>query len=93
MKAFDYIRAQGVEDAARQAAEGATFIAGGTNLLDLMKLEVMAPDRLVDINRLDLAGIEEEPEGGLRIGALVTVWNDNQRNWITLAANGLLRSP
>ena len=72
MKAFDYIRAQGVEDAARQAAEGATFIAGGTNLLDLMKLEVMAPDRLVDINRLDLAGIEEEPEGGLRIGALVT---------------------
>ncbi|NCO99300.1 MAG: xanthine dehydrogenase family protein subunit M [Sphingomonadales bacterium] len=54
-----------------QAAD-ATYIAGGTNLLDLMKLEVMAPDKLVDINRLDLSEIRVTDDGGLRIGALVT---------------------
>jgi xanthine dehydrogenase YagS FAD-binding subunit len=48
----------------------ATIIAGGTNLLDLMKLETIAPDVLIDINRLDLGGIEPH-EGGFRIGALV----------------------
>ena len=47
------------------------IIAGGTNLLDLMKLEVMAPDRLVDINRLELGGVERTDDGGVRIGALV----------------------
>ncbi|WP_289083203.1 xanthine dehydrogenase family protein subunit M, partial [uncultured Sulfitobacter sp.] len=50
----------------------ATIIAGGTNLLDLMKLEVMTPDRLVDISRLDLKQITPTRDGGLRIGALVT---------------------
>lgn len=73
MRPFDYIRAESETDATREAGQAATtFIAGGTNLLDLMKLEVMAPDRLVDINRLDLHSIEETAEGGLRIGALVT---------------------
>ncbi|GAB4393234.1 MAG: xanthine dehydrogenase family protein subunit M [Kiloniellaceae bacterium] len=72
MKPFDYARAGDIRDASRAAAEGATIIAGGTNLLDLMKLEVMAPDRLVDINRLALNGVEEREDGGLRIGALVT---------------------
>lgn len=70
MRPFDYARAQTRPDATAAAAKGATFIAGGTNLLDLMKLEVMTPDRLVDINRLDLDGIEPMRGGGLRIGAL-----------------------
>lgn len=71
MKPFDYARAGSVAEATEAAAAGATFVAGGTNLIDLMKLEVMAPDRLVDINRLDLDGVEPTADGGLRIGALV----------------------
>ena len=71
MKPFSYARAGSRLEAVTTAAEGGTFIAGGTNLLDLMKIEVMAPDRLVDITRLDLDGIEAS-EDGLRIGALVT---------------------
>jgi xanthine dehydrogenase YagS FAD-binding subunit len=72
MKPFDYARATDTASAADAARNGATIIAGGTNLLDLMKLEVMAPDSLVDINRLDLKDITQTDEGGLRIGALVT---------------------
>jgi xanthine dehydrogenase YagS FAD-binding subunit len=73
MRAFDYIRAGDTAQAVREGAGQETrFIAGGTNLLDLMKLEVMAPERVVDITRLDLGGIEETQDGGLRIGALVT---------------------
>lgn len=72
MKPFAYARAGESADATAQAANNATFIAGGTNLLDLMKLEVMAPDKLVDINRLDLSEISKTDDGGLRIGALVT---------------------
>lgn len=68
MKEFDYVRAESAADVARQ---GATIIAGGTNLLDLMKLEVMTPDALVDVTRLDMRSIDAT-EGGLRIGALVT---------------------
>jgi xanthine dehydrogenase YagS FAD-binding subunit len=71
MRPFQYLRAGSQLEAVTAGAEGATFIAGGTNLLDLMKIEVMAPDRLVDITRLDLDGIEAT-EDGLRIGALVT---------------------
>ena len=71
MRPFDYQRAGELGDVAT-APQGAAIIAGGTNLLDLMKLEVMTPDRLVDINRLDLADIEETDDGGLKIGALVT---------------------
>lgn len=71
MKPFDYQRAGSAGDIA-SVGKGATIIAGGTNLLDLMKLEVMTPDRLIDINRLDLKGIEETDDGGLKIGALVT---------------------
>ncbi|EYD73064.1 FAD binding domain-containing protein [Limimaricola hongkongensis] len=73
MRAFDYVRAGDTGEALRQGAgEETRFIAGGTNLLDLMKLEVMAPGKLVDITRLDLGRIGETDEGGLRIGALVT---------------------
>ena len=71
MRPFDYQRADSVADAVRAAADGATIIAGGTNLLDLMKLEVMAPERLVDIGRIGLDGIEATDAGGLRVGALV----------------------
>lgn len=74
MKPFDYRRADTVDAATRLAAAGAgaRFIAGGTNLLDLMKLEIEQPDMLVDITRLPLAGIEKTEEGGLKVGALVT---------------------
>ncbi|EKE43957.1 molybdopterin dehydrogenase, FAD-binding protein [Oceaniovalibus guishaninsula JLT2003] len=72
MKRFDYARAADVAEALREGqGDGAAFIAGGTNLLDLMKLRVLTPDRLVDINRLALGGIERDGDG-LRIGALVT---------------------
>ena len=72
MRPFAYARAGDRADATSRAADHATFIAGGTNLLDLMKLEVMAPEKLVDISRLDLAEMTETEDGGLRIGALVT---------------------
>ncbi|MGE7206274.1 FAD binding domain-containing protein [Sphingomonas sp. NPDC019816] len=72
MKLFDYARADSVGAATRDGAvPGARFIAGGTNLLDLMKLQVETPDTLVDITRLDLGDIEEREDGGLTIGALV----------------------
>jgi xanthine dehydrogenase YagS FAD-binding subunit len=72
MKAFTYVRAESAAQAAAALAEpGAKVIAGGTNLLDLMKLQVETPSKLVDINRLALDKIEETAEGGLRIGAMV----------------------
>jgi xanthine dehydrogenase YagS FAD-binding subunit len=72
MKAFTYDRADTVVRAAAASAKpGAKVIAGGTNLLDLMKLQVETPTRLIDINRLPLDKIEDTPEGGLRIGATV----------------------
>lgn len=72
MRPFDYGRAASIEEATRAAAAGATIIAGGTNLIDLMKLEVMAPDKLIDVSRLGLDGIDVLQNGGLRIGALVS---------------------
>jgi xanthine dehydrogenase YagS FAD-binding subunit len=73
MKSFTYERAQRPADAAATAARtpGARFIAGGTNLLDLMKLEIETPTHLIDVNGLGLDKIEATQEGGLRIGALV----------------------
>ena len=73
MIGFQYSRAQDVADAVRQmAAEpSAKFIAGGTNLIDLMKQDVERPSRLIDISRLPLKSVEETASGGLRIGALV----------------------
>ena len=72
MKAFSYQRADTPSNAAADAAKpGAKIIAGGTSLLDLMKLQVETPSNLIDINRLPLDKIEETPDGGLRIGALV----------------------
>jgi len=73
MRAFSYERAADPQAAARAAAEhpGARFIAGGTNLLDLMKLQIETPDHLIDVNHLGLDRIEKTDAGGLRIGALV----------------------
>lgn len=73
MKPFAYTRAADPVEAARAATAhpGARFIAGGTNLLDLMKVQVETPTHLIDINRLGLDRIEKTGEGGLRIGALV----------------------
>jgi xanthine dehydrogenase YagS FAD-binding subunit len=72
MKPFTYERAHSAAAAAAASAgPGAKIVAGGTNLLDLMKLQVETPIRLVDINRLGLDRIEDTDEGGLRIGATV----------------------
>jgi xanthine dehydrogenase YagS FAD-binding subunit len=72
MKAFTYERAGSPEAAVAAAARpGARLIAGGTNLLDLMKLQVETPLHLVDINHVGLDTIEPTADGGLRIGALV----------------------
>lgn len=85
MRAFTYERASSVEAAAKAAASNrdAKFIAGGTNLLDLMKLEIETPTHLIDVNGLGLDRIDKTPKGGLRIGALVRNTN--------LAAHGTIR--
>jgi xanthine dehydrogenase YagS FAD-binding subunit len=72
METFTYTRATGVPMAIEAAAQSqAKFIAGGTTLLDLMKLNVERPSQLVDINRLPLDQVEKLPDGRLRIGATV----------------------
>ena len=77
---FQYARADDVADAVRMIATdpAAKFIAGGTNLIDLMKENVERPSRLIDISRLLLKNVEETPDGGLRIGALVS---NSDRAW------------
>jgi xanthine dehydrogenase YagS FAD-binding subunit len=74
MHNFSYSRAGNVAEAIREktATPGAMFIAGGTNLLDLMKIDVLTPRHLIDITHLDLNKIEDLEDGGLRLGALVT---------------------
>ncbi|MFD1140330.1 FAD binding domain-containing protein [Larkinella insperata] len=74
MNRFSYSRPGNVDTAVDELAhrEGAKFIAGGTNLLDLMKENVERPNHLIDINHLALKTIEETEDGGLRLGALVT---------------------
>ena len=74
MRSFTYERAATPAEAAAAVAgtPGAKFIAGGTNLLDLMKLEIERPTHLVDIQDAGLGSIEETDDGGLRIGAMVS---------------------
>jgi xanthine dehydrogenase YagS FAD-binding subunit len=69
MRAFDYVAPTATSEALRLAASGSAFLAGGTTLVDLMKLDVMAPDQVIDINRLPLRGITFDA-AGLRVGAL-----------------------
>jgi xanthine dehydrogenase YagS FAD-binding subunit len=73
MKSFTFERVRSPAEAAAAAAKirDAKFVAGGTNLLDLMKLEIETPTHLIDVNGLALDKIEATPDGGLRIGALV----------------------
>ncbi len=73
MKAFTYERVDSPQAAAKAVAAtpGARFIAGGTNLLDLMKLQIETPSHLVDVNRVGLDQIEDADDGSLRIGAMV----------------------
>ncbi len=74
MKPYHYERARGIPGAVAALATqpNAKFLAGGTNLVDLMKLEIMTPDVLVDVRRLTSDRIEETEDGGVRIGAAVT---------------------
>ena len=70
---FQYARANDVADAVRLIADdpNAKFVAGGTNLIDLMQMDVERPTKVIDITRLPLKQVENTPDGGLRIGALV----------------------
>jgi xanthine dehydrogenase YagS FAD-binding subunit len=96
MNPFSYVRAGDVASAVREigAKEGAKFIAGGTNLIDLMKENVERPQRLIDITRLPLAEILVLPDGGLRIGALVTnadvAYNDQVQRQYPLVSKAIL---
>ncbi len=95
MNRFEYVRAGTVAEAVQAFAgvPDAQFIAGGTNLVDLMKYDVTRPGRLVDITRLPLAEITEH-DGGLRIGALVTntnlAYDDRVRSRYLLLSNAIL---
>lgn len=73
MRSFTWERVNSPAEAAASAKQhpGSRFIAGGTNLLDLMKLEIETPPHLIDVNGLKLDKIDDTPDGGLRIGALV----------------------
>ncbi|MFI7501734.1 FAD binding domain-containing protein [Streptomyces sp. NPDC049687] len=86
MKSFSYLSAPDVGTALRTIADSddVKFLAGGTNLVDLMREGIEHPATVVDITRLPLTGIEELPEGGIRVGALVS----NSR----LAADPLIRT-
>jgi xanthine dehydrogenase YagS FAD-binding subunit len=89
MQTFEFVKAESIEKALAAPAP-ARFIAGGTTLVDLMKLNVETPATLVDINALPLSKIEQLPTGGLRIGALVRnsdlAWHpDVQSSYVVLS--------
>ncbi|MET1057569.1 MAG: xanthine dehydrogenase family protein subunit M [Pedobacter sp.] len=96
MNSFSYIRATAPAEAVSQVARQseAKFVAGGTNLFDLMKESVEQPEHIIDINRLDLAKIEPLSEGGLRLGALVTnadtAWNESVERDYPLLSKAIL---
>jgi len=111
MQAFGFSRAQSVQQAIQGGAQASTaqqgaqvrFVAGGTTLIDLMKLDVERPAQVIDINHLPLDKVETTPDGGLKIGALVrnadlAVLPDVQRNYSVLSqallagASGQLRN-
>jgi xanthine dehydrogenase YagS FAD-binding subunit len=72
MMPFSYAKPDDVKSAVQMAGPGSRFIAGGTNLVDLMKENVTRPERLIDITGLPLRDIQQTPEGGMLIGALVS---------------------
>lgn len=96
MQPFEYVRAGDAREAVEAAsrAPGAAFLAGGTNLVDMMKLDVVAPAVLVDINALPLDGIERLDSGTLRIGALArnhdVAWHPRVRRRYPVLAQALL---
>lgn len=96
MNRFEYIRATSVAEAvqALAGAPDARALAGGTNLVDLMKYNVATPSRVVDINRLPLNNIEETAEGGLRIGALLSntdlAWDHRVESRYPLLSSAIL---
>ena len=93
MQTFNYVKAASI-DKALGAANGAKFIAGGTTLVDLMKLNVEIPSGLVDINLLPLDKVERLPNGGLRIGAMVRnsdlAWNDDVKKDYAVLSQAIL---
>src|SRR5215469_16455533 len=93
METFNYVKAPSIDKALASAAQS-KFIAGGTTLVDLMKLTVETPKTLVDINLLPLDKIEKLPDGGLRIGALVRnsdlAWNATVKEKYTVLSEALL---
>jgi xanthine dehydrogenase YagS FAD-binding subunit len=93
MQTFDYVKAASIDKALSSASVG-MFIAGGTTLVDLMKLSVEQPAALVDINLLPLDKIEKLPNGGLRIGALVRnsdlAWNADVKESYAVLSQALL---
>jgi len=96
MNKFSYQRADSANAAVSAVAgqENTKFVAGGTNLFDLMKEKVETPDHIIDINKLDLAQIEPLPNGGLRLGALVTnadtAWNSEVESNYPLLSQAIL---
>ncbi|HEV7803658.1 MAG TPA: xanthine dehydrogenase family protein subunit M [Burkholderiales bacterium] len=96
MNPFSYMRASAVDEAVREIASDPTarFIAGGTNILDLMKENVARPTRLIDISRLPLSAIEDTPDGGLRLGALCsnadTAYHDGVQKRYPLVSKAIL---
>lgn len=93
MQNFEYVKASGIETALASGGSG-RFIAGGTTLVDLMKLNVEKPSKLVDINPLPLNRIEKLPNGGLRIGAMVRnsdlAWNEDVKQSYAVLSQALL---
>src|SRR3954468_13939394 len=73
MQPFAYVPASDIAQAAIRVTQGAEWIAGGTDMLQLLQEGVRRPDTLLDINPLPLGGIDEEPDGAMRIGALATL--------------------
>jgi xanthine dehydrogenase YagS FAD-binding subunit len=94
MNPFTFFPVSDVPGALWLAGDGTSFIAGGTNLIDLMKVNVLRPTRLVDINRLGLAAIESTADGGLRLGALArnaaTAYHPLVREHYPLLASAIL---
>ncbi|MEV0143856.1 MULTISPECIES: xanthine dehydrogenase family protein subunit M [unclassified Nonomuraea] len=95
MREFAYLRAADVAEAVELAGPQARYLAGGTNLFDLMREEVERPERVVDISRLPLSAIEDLPDGGLRLGALArnarVAADDRVRRRYPVLARALLK--